>query len=221
MIISDSEKFVFIHNPKCGGMSCRNALMKYDTRDNFFFDWKPVNPEGKVLDMAHVTPGQMRHFFPKKFRSVQSYLKFGFVRNPYSRFLSAISQHLKLGTPYMRDAILADPETFYRVAASFALNSLRRQPVENNHKLVHFLPQSRFFKIDKRFWATHAFKLEDPKSLEGTPVTAWLADMSTVANPTENFIKHGYEAERLGPEAIRALNEFYTADFENFDYLKI
>lgn len=219
MIVSDTEKFVFIHNPKCGGMSCHNALLKYDTRDNFFFEWKTVNAEGKVIDMAHITPFQMRKFFPKAFRDVRDYLKFTFVRNPYHRFLSAVSQHLKLGTPYMRNAVLADPEAFYRVAASFALTALRKHPVENDHKLVHFRPQSNFANIDGRRWADHVFRLEDPESLQGTLVAQWLPDMATrKANPTGGFAAGGYEVERLGPEAIAALNAFYAADFTAFGY---
>lgn len=218
MIISDSEKFVFIHNPKCGGMSCHNTLSKYDTRDNFFFEWKTVNDEGKILDMAHITPFQLRRFYPEVFRSVRGYVKFVFVRNPYHRFLSAVSQHLKLGTPYMRDAILADPETFYRVAASFARSGLRTQLIENDHRLVHFRLQCNFANIDGRRWADHVFRLEQPDSLRGTPVEAWLPDLAERANPTEGYAKQGYEAERLGAEAIRALNEFYARDFESFDY---
>lgn len=136
MIVSDTEKFVFIHNPMCGGMSSHNVLLKYDTRDNLFFEWRTVNDIGKVIDIAHITPFQMRKFFPKVFREVRGYLKFAFVRNPYHRYLSAISQHLKLGTPYMRSAILADPSVFYRVAASFAQTALTSHPVENDHVLA-------------------------------------------------------------------------------------
>lgn len=218
MIVSDSEKFVFIHNPKCGGMSCHTALLKYDTRDNFFFEWKPVNDAGKILDMAHITPFQMRKFYPKAFREVRDYLKFVFVRDPYHRFLSAVSEHLKLGTPYMRNAVLADPEAFYRVAASFALTALRAAPVENDHKLVHFRPQCNFVNIDGHRWADLVFRLEQPESLQGTPVARWLPDMAQKkANPTESFAG-GYEVERLGPEATAALNAFYARDFEAFGY---
>ena len=218
MIVSDTEKFVFIHNPKCGGMSCHNALRKYDTRDNFFFEWKPVNEAGKILDMAHITPFQMRKFFPKAFHDVGSYLKFTFVRNPYHRYLSAISQHLKLGTPHMRGAILADPEIFYRVAASFARTALQPHPVENDHRLVHFRLQCNFVNIDGRRWADHVFQLEKPESLQDTPVAGWLPDMATrKENPTEG-LGDGYEVGRLGPEAIAALNDFYARDFEAFGY---
>ncbi|MFY0312381.1 sulfotransferase family 2 domain-containing protein [Leisingera sp. D0M16] len=220
MIVSDSEKFVFIHNPKCGGMSCHNALLKYDTRDNFFFDWKPVNKEGKVLDLAHVTPFQMRRFFPKAFAGVQDYVKFTFVRDPYQRYLSAISQHLKLGTAYMRNAVLADPEAFYRVAASFALTELKRHPVENDHKLVHFRPQVHFANLDGRRWADEVLRLEAPQDLAASPVARWLPEMAE-ANRTGGFAAQGYEAERLGAEAIAALNAFYARDFESFGYLRM
>lgn len=220
MIISDSEKFVFIHNPKCGGMSCHTALLKYDTRDNFFFEWKHVNDEGKVLDMAHITPFQMRRFFPKVFEEVREYQKFVFVRNPYQRFISAVSQHLKLGTQVMRSAILADAETLYRVAASFAVHALKPPVVENNHKMVHFRLQCNFSNIDGRPWADMVFPLEQPELLIGTPVATWLPDMAKKANPTEGF-EAGYEVERLGPQAIAALNDFYARDFETFGYMPL
>lgn len=220
MIVSDTEKFVFIHNPKCGGMSCHNALLKYDTRNNIFFEWKPIGPEGKILDMAHVTPFQMRRFFPKAFAEVQGYVKFAFVRNPYHRFLSAVSQHLKLGTHYMRRSILSDAETFYRVAASFALDSLRHDPVQNDHKLVHFRPQVRFVNIDGHRWADLIFHLENPEELQGTPVAGWLAEMKD-ANRTDAFGGTGYDPQRLGAAALAKLNEFYAEDFDAFGYTRL
>ncbi len=222
MIVSDSEKFVFVHNPKCGGMSCHNTLLKYDTRDNLFFEWRPVNPAGKILDMAHITPFQMRRFFPKAFEEVQGYVKFTFVRDPYQRFMSAVSQHLKLGTHFMRQAIIDEPDVFYAVAARFALSALKTRDVENEHKLVHFRLQCNFANIDGRRWVDHVFHLEDHSALRGTPVEGWLPDMfSNKANRTSDRYDSGYDAERLGTKAIAALNTFYARDFETFDYKRI
>lgn len=220
MIVSDTEKFVFIHNPKCGGMSCHNALLKYDTRENFFFEWKSVNDAGKILDMAHITPFQMRRFYPKAFAQVQDYLKFTFVRDPYQRFLSAVSQHLKLGTGHMRNAILADPGAFYRVAAAFALNALKTRPVERDHKLVHFRLQVNFANIEGSRWADEVLKLEDPEALAASPVAKWLPEMAA-ANRTGGFAEKGYEPERLGPEAVAALNAFYARDFDSLGYPRL
>ncbi len=221
MIVSDSEKFVFIHNPKCGGMTCHNALLKFDTRDNLFFEWRPVNQSGKILDMAHITPFQMRKFFPRAFSEVSDYLKFTFVRNPYDRFFSAISQHLKLGTPHMRNAILNDESVFYSVASSFARTSLKLHAVENDHKLVHFRPQVNFANIDGSRWADLVFHLEDTDALKKTDVAKWLPEMAHRSNPTGLFSKGGYDHSRLGREAICVLNEFYARDFESFGYTLI
>lgn len=218
MIVSDSEKFVFIHNPKCGGMTCHNALLKYDTRNNFFFEWRPVNSSGKILDMAHITPFQMRKFFPKAFSEVKDYLKFTFVRNPYDRFLSAISQHLKLGTPFMRSAILSSEDTFYSVASSFARTSLNLRVIENEHKLVHFRPQVNFVNIDGKPWADVIFHLEDLRELEHSKVADWLPDMAEKSNPTGSFSEKGYDHSRLSSEAIIAINNFYSRDFDVFGY---
>ena len=220
MIVSDTEKFVFIHNPKCGGMSCHKALLKYDTRENFFFEWKPVNDAGKILDMAHITPFQMRRFYPKAFAQVRDYLKFTFVRDPYQRFLSAVSQHLKLGTGHMRNAILADPEVFYQVAAAFAINALKTRPVELDHKLVHFRLQVNFANIDGDRWADEVLKLEEPKALAASPVARWLPEM-VAANRTGGFAEKGYEPERMGMEALAALNAFYARDFDSLGYPRL
>ena len=95
MIISDSERFVFIHNPKAGGMTFRTALAWYDTRDNYFFEWKTVPGTNRVLDMAHITLFQIFKLYPSVAFEIREYFRFGFVRNPYYRFLLAISQHLK------------------------------------------------------------------------------------------------------------------------------
>ena len=201
-------------------MSCHNALLAYDTRENFFFEWKPVNAEGKILDMAHITPFQMRKFFPKAFSEVQNYLKFTFVRNPYHRFLSAVSQHLKLGTPQMRRAVLADPEAFYRVAASFALTALKTHPVQNDHRMVHFRPQVNFTNIDGRRWADLVLKLEEPTALAASAAARWLPEMAA-ANRTEGYAERGYEVERLGAQAIAALDAFYERDFDTFEYPRL
>lgn len=217
MIVSDTEKFVFVHNPKCGGMSCHNTLLAYDTRDNQFFEWRPVNEAGKILDLAHVTPFQMRKFFPRAFADVADYCKFTFVRDPYQRFMSAVSQHLKLGTPQMRNAILSDPATFYSVAAAFAVSALKPDAVQNDHKLVHFRQQRNFTNIDGRLWVDHVIHLEHPDELSNSPASKWLPEMAE-ANRTGGFASKGYDISKLGTAAIAALNEFYAEDFKQFGY---
>lgn len=221
MIVSDREKFVFVHNPKCGGMTCHNALLKYDTRNNFFFEWKRVNREGKILDMAHITPLQLRQYYPRHFKKVNRYFKFVFVRDPYNRFMSSMSQHLKLMAPAMRNAILANEDAFYHVARAFALHGLRPTQIENEHSLVHFRIQCDFAHIDGQQWVDEVFKLED-LDFQNSPAAKWLPDMGSIARNTTNLpSSSGYDIQKLGDEAITVINEFYDRDFSTFGYEKL
>ncbi len=219
MIISDSEAFVFVHNPKVGGMTFRTALAQFDTRDNFFFEWKTIGDSKKQLDMAHITLFQLRKFFPEVFEDIKGYYKFGFVRNPYTRFLSAISQHLKLSTPYTRAAILGDPDLFYQFANSFAVNALQDGPIENDHRLVHFRKQSNFLFIDNNQWVTDVFKLENPAEVKGTQAAAWLGEAAnSIKNQTSQLSNSGYNLEKLSTAAVEKINDYYSIDFERFGY---
>lgn len=220
MIVSDSEKFVFVHNPKCGGMSWHRTLEPYDTRDNFYFEWRTL-PGGRTLDMAHITPGQMKRYFPDDFERVAGYTKFVFVRNPYTRFLSAVSQYLKLGPKEKRAALLADRDAFYAFAANVALYRLFPGPVARDHRLVHFRPQVDFAEVDGARWVDHVFHLEARDEIAGTPVAKWITDPERTNNPTRAFRDSGYEVERLGTRAIAALNGFYLRDFESFGYPRV
>lgn len=222
MIISDTEKFVFIHNPKVGGMSFRTVLGQYDTRENFFFEWKMVGNEGRQIDMAHITPFQFRRFYPKIFEEMADYYKFGFVRNPYNRYLSAVSQHLKLCTHYVRKALLQQPELFYRIACNLAEHTLDVHAIEQDHRLVHFRRQMNFFHIDRKMWADAIFKLEDTAQIAEPKITKWIGEaLLTPKNQTREYSENGYDLTQLDKRTIARINEFYAGDFERFSYDKI
>ena len=219
MIISDREKFVFIHNPKVGGMTFRTALMRHDTRDNFFFEWRWLPGGKKQVDMAHITLFQLQQFYPQVLAEIAPYFKFGFVRNPYTRFLSAVGQHLKLGTPHTRTAILRDPGLFYRVADSFAQTVLDEALIEGDFKLVHFRRQSNFLYLAGKQWVDLVLKLENPDAIIGTPVEAWLGSSAPTAhNRTAAFVEDGYDLGALAPETLAAVSAFYALDFDRFGY---
>lgn len=222
MIISDSEAFVFVHNPKVGGMTFRTALSKFDTRDNFFFEWKTVGEAKKQLDMAHITPFQLRKFFPEVFKDIRDYYKFGFVRNPYTRFLSAVSQHLKLSTPYTRSAMLGDAYLFYQFANSFAVNALKEEPIENDHRLVHFRRQSNFLFLDNAQWVNEFFLLEKTDTIQGSRAAPWLGDAArSVKNQTSQLSETGYDLGKLSVSTVEKINDFYSIDFERFGYERL
>lgn len=222
MIVSDSHRFVFIHNPKVAGMTIRTALMDYETRNNRFFEWQRVGHHKVQIDMAHITLQQLRRYFPAVVDQVAPYYKFGFVRHPYDRFFSALSQHLKLGSQHVRNTVLGAPDLFYRFAGAFAQRIVNDAAIESDFRLVHFRRQSDFFYFGTQKWADAVFRLEEPDAVRGTPAAAWLGDaLAARRNPTEPYADTGYDAAALDPEARRVLDAFYRQDFERFGYSRL
>lgn len=203
-------------------MTFRLALAEYETRGNHFFEWQHIGHDKRRFDMAHLTLVQLRQYYPDVFDQIAPYYKFGFVRNPYHRFFSAISQHLKLGAPHTRVAVMSDPELFYRFSNAFAVEILKNETVASDFRLVHFRPQSEFFYLGALKWADCILKIEALDEITGTPIADWLGDApKTVRNRTEAFAEEGYAIHALTLAARQAIEDFYAIDFERFAYAKM
>jgi hypothetical protein len=87
VIISDINRFVFVHNPKCAGTSIRFALSKIDSYNNFFSGCGVI--DNKKFAKMHLPLRLLSSFFPVEFEKIKKYFSFVVVRNPYTRFLSA------------------------------------------------------------------------------------------------------------------------------------
>ena len=90
MIISDKYRFVFIHNPKCGGTSVRKALQDYDTRNNHF--WMFAEVYGVKVDKAHMPLYLLRVYSPQDYDILKTYFTFMFVRHPIERCISGFNE---------------------------------------------------------------------------------------------------------------------------------
>jgi hypothetical protein len=91
MIVSALHKFIFVAIPKTGTHSVRQALRQHlgprDMEQVGLF----VKREFPIADLArlqhgHLSLQQVRHYFPSE--EFKSLFKFGFVRNPFDRFIS-------------------------------------------------------------------------------------------------------------------------------------
>lgn len=89
MLVSDKYKFVFIHNPKVAGWSVTKSLAN-------IFEPQFKNDEDRLE--YHKDLGLHLHFtsahLPKKY---DSYFKFAFVRNPWTRMVSYYEWLVKYG----------------------------------------------------------------------------------------------------------------------------
>ena len=92
MIISDTQKFIFLHIPKCGGTTVRNSLKKFDTRNDYY--WMHVYMNGATekspklqIDKAHMSLPIFKRLYPKDFELLNEYTVFAFSRNPIKRII--------------------------------------------------------------------------------------------------------------------------------------
>ena len=133
MIISHSQKFVFIHNPKVAGTSLRNALSKWDDTKNAF--WGPYYHPilGRKIDLAHVMIRDLA-VFPELRGSMEDYFTFGIVRDPIERFHSAVSYYNKRKPDRARKA-----HEFLELFIKYP--TLMTYDID----FVHFCPQHEFF----------------------------------------------------------------------------
>ena len=95
MIISDKHRFVFIHIPKCGGQSLRSLLKNFDDTNGAFTGKVEYHQKYGRMDFVHIPLFALRDSFPEIFEKIKRYNTFCTIREPYERFMSSLSQHLK------------------------------------------------------------------------------------------------------------------------------
>ena len=91
MIISHKHRFIFFAVPRTATHALRQALRTHlgagDWEQQALFGEQSIPvPEIAALRHGHVSFQQARAYLPAE--TVSSYFKFGFVRNPYDRFVS-------------------------------------------------------------------------------------------------------------------------------------
>lgn len=217
MILSERGGFIFVHNPKAGGMSTRVALAGWDDSGGLFDGWSPYPAAGRRLDRMHLTLEQLRRHHPETFARFEDLWSFGFVRDPYQRLCSAFSQHLTLGTPSLRDTIRAAPDLFYPVLSRFMLRVLDPRIVEGDVRLTHFQPQHRFFELDRRRVTQEAAPLLDPPGWSPR-IRALLGEAGPARQNANPHAVAGYDVSRITPEALDRANRFYERDFALFGF---
>lgn len=91
MILSHLHRFIFVAVPKTGTHSVRQALREQMGDDDLeqvglFVNKRFPMPELARIQHGHITLRQVEPFLSKE--DFAGYFKFGFVRNPFDRFVS-------------------------------------------------------------------------------------------------------------------------------------
>ena len=236
MLINYDLKAIFFHNVKCGGNFCMNLLRMYgfipiclDDHVNYI-DF--VDDESYIQDIKdkHTIRklGKYRYYYLHQHCNkeyMDNYFKFIFVRNPYSKILSAY-MYLKVRLEKDNNTIrgLKENPEFFTDFPTFVSNYKK----VNNISFFHaFIPQYQHildFSMNNVF--QYIGKTENLyNELINIVSLLGIKDLNNI-----NTFFHGikvnesnYEkdiAEYFDEKSFYFVNEFFKEDFEAFHYKK-
>jgi hypothetical protein len=199
MIWIAPRKLLFVHNPKCAGTSIHKALLTRfpDAAVGWGRHYDATRDE--IKDMAHLSVREARTYFGLS----GSLRSFGFVRDPYARFISSYL-HFKHWNP---DHASLTPE-------ELAFDLLDEARIRSDWKFIHFAPQYRFFYEGRRCVVSHVWKVEDlPQAWHEVQREFSIDTILTQEN------RLGYEYfEPMSAALIGRINSLYARDFALFGY---
>lgn len=226
MVISDSENFIFVHNPKCAGTSLRRALSIVDTRNDFywmFHELKGPFPDRDIkIDKAHMPLFMIERLFPEDYKLFFSYATLIIVRHPIIRLVSAFNESIKNEKELTRDELRRAFERYVEVRISSG-------PL--NFHTRHALKQCDMIFNNNKKIVDHIVKIEDPKAglaelytsrpriakiLEKSLSSALNSTADRVCYISKNDIKK--YINNLPSELLDGLYSYYEADFTSLCY---
>lgn len=205
MIISFRHKFIFIAVPKTGTHAVRQALREQMAPE----DWEQVGlfvqkafpvPELAAIRHGHLTLKQVRPYLQRQ--DFDRFYKFGFVRNPFDRFVSFCSfMTRKVG------AFDRDPQGVMRYF-------LFENP---QHERIHYQPQHIFFEDDQgRIIADQVGRVEDMQSSYDEACRR--IGIASRALDKVNASRRGDYRQYYAPDTRDAVAKLYARDLELFGY---
>jgi hypothetical protein len=219
MIISESKRIIFIHNPKCAGTSVRGSLRQFDTRADYY--WLFGELDGKKIDKAHMPLNILRRFSLEDFDLLRSYFVFGFVRDPYSRAVSSFNESRnKIYKDFISGNMSLDE--YVRELNNF-FSDLTSDKVSGwDIGYRHFVRQKDMFWLDGKCFADLIIRVEeiDPgvDALEAL-VPDVAVKLRKDISAKKNVKPMEYSAiELLSSASIDIISHIYKDDFKVFGY---
>jgi hypothetical protein len=156
MIIDDVRGLAFVHIPKCGGMTVRRQLASIDSTSGAFF---PIieHPVLGRIHASHIPLVFLRDNFRADFDKIARYQSFALVRDPYTRFASAIFQRLMEFGGVPRIEITREQA---RAESRRLIRWLSGRQTYCNIEYIHFSRQSDFIELDGQTIVPNLYPLE-------------------------------------------------------------
>jgi hypothetical protein len=140
MIICPTQKFVFVHIPKCAGTSVRSQIVRCDSDHVSLGRVRLHDMLGKI-DYGHIPLDQLREYFPAEYAAVRQLDSFAIVRDPLARFGSALRQVI---WQYEKRPMTLIPPHELREKTLNMLDQVAQQIDDPSHPFIFFARQNRF-----------------------------------------------------------------------------
>ena len=156
MIVSDDHKLVFVHIPKCAGVSVKAPLRAIDSTQGYYSRIGD-HPDLGRIHFAHIVLRDLATFFPDDFTKLRSYHAFAVVRDPRARFLSAVFQRLREFKGVPQSGITADR---IEEEAGEIISVLEGSPDRLDLEFVHFNRQVDYLEFAGERLVDEIFAIE-------------------------------------------------------------
>ncbi|MDD2877826.1 MAG: sulfotransferase family 2 domain-containing protein [Acidiphilium sp.] len=212
MIVSHQHQFVFIHNPKCAGSSFRSQIGHLHDDPTSFWDIQTNEHLGLPQDFAHLRLWELQAFHGDLFARIAHYRSVVFVRNPFRRLVSSLSEHIARFRPEFAFETL--DQAGQREVIDGILGELSAERLVADFRYVHFSPQHWFISLPGQPPAWTVVPISDaPDSiLPGFDALGLPRGASDITNQTAYSCRHLLSYPRL----LLFTLDFYAADFALF-----
>lgn len=205
MIISHKHRFIFFATPKTATHSVRQALGNYSADD----DWQqqalfgeqliPIPAIAKIKH-GHISVSQLKSVLGEE--QWHDYFRFGFVRNPFDRFVSTCVFLNRQNPRFQDNSLLWMKEALER-------------PVFRQRILV--VPQSELLvHADGQFGLDFVGHYETLQTSLDTIFDQ--LDLPAVQLTVKNRSEHAHYREYYDDHLRDLVTEFYAADLTRFNY---
>jgi hypothetical protein len=153
MIVSSARQFIFIHNPKSAGTSFRAAIAALHDDPEIFWGLRTAPYFGTVLDFAHLRTWELVAMYPLLAERAACGNSLVFVRNPFTRFVSAFREYFARNHPQIPLGAVS-PDGLGGLVEAF-LPEITMDRILSDHRFVHFSPQIWFIRHGERDMVRH------------------------------------------------------------------